>query len=330
MKVKFRSTAAIVVALTALAVAGLFVPSAAAAAGDHFVFVTQPQDSLDAPATIRGEILNQSSSAFVQVALLDANDDPVTNSNTKVSFVLASEPGDATSGSLSVTPQSLVDGVATFGEGTLSIGAANEPFFTNYRLVPVSTRGPKITGDPSAGFDIFQDGESCADECNANLPHGTGSGETYSAPIVGTLGASQISDSNLSTFACAGQTEIFPDVVFVHETTEGSNTVFESVKLVSHVTRQEMKKAANNGQAHIKWCVGLKDPEDWTPSGGSFVPQDTNGNAPGGLLYVGFAPPCPQANPSDFAPCIASQNGDGNGGSITTGYLPGGDPPRRT
>ena len=58
-----------------------------------------------------------------------------------------------------------------------------------------------------------------------------------------------------------------------------------------------------------------------------FVPPEER---PGGVLYVGFAPACPQANPSAFAPCIVSQTGDGNGGNITTGWLPGGDPPRRT
>ena len=60
------------------------------------------------------------------------------------------------------------------------------------------------------------------------------------------------------------------------------------------------------------------------------VPQDTNGPAPGGMLFVGIAPPCPNANPQNSAPCIVSQNGDGNGGSFTLGWLPGGDPPRRT
>ena len=63
---------------------------------------------------------------------------------------------------------------------------------------------------------------------------------------------------------------------------------------------------------------------------GSFVTQDTNGAAPGGMLFVGIAPPCPNANPQNFAPCIVSQKGDGNGGSFTLGWLPGGDPPRRT
>jgi hypothetical protein len=59
------------------------------------------------------------------------------------------------------------------------------------------------------------------------------------------------------------------------------------------------------------------------------VQKDTDGI--GGVdLYVGLAPKCPTANPSGSAPCIVSQNSDGKGGSITLGWLPAGDPPRRT
>lgn len=325
MKVKSRSVSAIVAALSALAIAGLFVPAASAAPGDTFVFVTQPQDS-EAGATIRAADLNQQA-AFVQVKIVDADGNLVTNYNKKVTFSLAAGPGLA-SGSLSVTPQEFVNGVATFGEGTLSIGTANEPFFTSYRLVPRSTSGPPITGAASDPFDVFQDGESCTGEsCDAVIRNGN---ESYSVPTVGTLGASQLSSSTLPGLECEGQTEIFADSVFVHVTTEADTTDgFEPVLLVSHVTRQDMKRAANNGQAHILWCLGLKDDDAWINNGAAFEQQDTNGD--GTLdLYVGAAPACPNMNPSDFAPCIVSQTGDGNGGSITTGYVPGGDPPRRT
>src|SRR5262245_44456150 len=72
MKKKFRSAAAIVVAASALVVAGLWVPSASAAAEKTLVFTVQPKDS-EAGATIRGAILNQQSPAFVEVKLVDAN-----------------------------------------------------------------------------------------------------------------------------------------------------------------------------------------------------------------------------------------------------------------
>lgn len=328
VKVKVRSTATMIAVLSAFVIAGLFVPAATAAPGNSFVFVTQPQDS-EVGATIRAADLNQQA-AFVQVALVDQDNNLVTTGfgNTRVGFNLAAGPGLA-SGSLSVTPQPLVNGVATFGEGTLSIGTANEPFFTSFKLVPVSTRGPQITGPASSDFDVFQDGESCAagETCDAVIRDGN---EVYSVPTVGTLGASQIPSNTLPGLECEGQTEIFANSVFVHVTTE-ANTAdgFEPVLLSSHITRKDMKAAAQNGQAHIAWCFGLKAPDAWVNNGADFVQQDTNGD--GTLdLYVAEAPACPTANPSDFAPCIESSNGDGNGGNVTTGWVTGGDPPRRS
>jgi hypothetical protein len=328
VKRRFRSVSAIVVALTALVIAGLFVPAATAVPGNTLIFVTQPQDS-EAGATIRSADLNQAS-AFVQVKLVDSDGNLVTNSNSKVTFSLQAGAGFA-SGSLSVTPQPLVGGIATFGEGTLKINTPNEPFFTSYGLVPSTTGGgPRISGAPSAPFDIFQDGESCAsgETCDAVIRDGN---DVYSVPTVGTLGASQIPSSTLPGFDCAGQTEIFATSVFVHETTEADTSDgFEPVLLVSHVTRREMKAATNNGQAHVWWCLALVSAAPWEHNGAPFEQQDTNGD--GTLdLYVGKAPACPNnASAPDFAPCIVSQSGDGSGGNITTGWVPGGDPPRRS
>ncbi|MGH7541515.1 MAG: hypothetical protein ACRELC_10990 [Gemmatimonadota bacterium] len=325
MNARSRSATAFVVALTALVIAGLFVPMASGAPPMEFVFVTQPQDAT-AGDTITASDLNQQAT-FVQVKLVDGNGDLVTNSNSRVSFELETGAGLA-SGQLSVTPQSLVDGIATFGEGTLSIETPNEPFFTSYRLRPVSTRGAPITGDPSDAFDIFEDGESCGtgETCDAAIRN---ENDAYSLFTPGTLGASELSGDVLPGFGCAGQTEIFADSVFVHATTDATTPDTPGpVFLSSHITRREMKAAANNGQAHIDWCVGLKNQSDWS-NGATPVQQDTD--LDGQLdLWVAFAPACPQANPADSAPCIVSQTGDGNGGNVTTGWLPGGDPPRRT
>jgi hypothetical protein len=75
------------------------------------------------------------------------------------------------------------------------------------------------------------------------------------------------------------------------------------------------------------WCVGLKVPGPW-----HFVRQDTNGNGSigEGDLFVGMAPKCPSKNAMSFAPCYVSKMGDGIGGTFIRGWVPGGDPPRRT
>ena len=336
MKVKSRSAIAIMAALSALVIAGVFVPAASAAPSNTLVFVNQPQDS-EAGTTIRASDLNQGSDV-VKVKLVDANGNLVTNSNSKVTFSLRAGTGFA-NGSLSVTPQSLVGGIATFAPvvvngdpvPTLSIGTPNEPFFTSYSLVPSTTGGgPKITGAPSDAFDIFTDGESCvAEQCDAQTANGTGT-ETYAVTTTGTLGASKLAASTLPGFSCAefGQKEIYPNSVFVWVTTEtNTSDGFSPVLVQSHITKKDMKASTNNGQAHVDWCVGLEEATAWEHNGGTYVQQDTNND--GVLdLYVGLAVPCGQ-NGSDFAPCLVSQVGDGAGGSVVTGWLPGGDPPRR-
>jgi hypothetical protein len=264
--------------------------------------------------------------ADLQVQLKDGTGAPLSNATypATVSFHLATgldEQGELlVSGALTVDPEATdANGVATFVD-RLQIAEKNEPTFTSYALQPTTTSpGPAISGDPSHGFDVWETQCNVGTGCSVSL---RGANDLYTSPTGGDLSASQLPTGDLPNISCAGQTLIFADSVFVHEFT-GNGTVF----LKSHVTRQDMKQAANNGQAHVEWCVGLPFP--WTAKGGAAQLQDTNGAEPLGLLYVGIAPACPNANPQDFAPCVSRQYGDGNGGSFTEGYLPA-DPVRRT
>jgi hypothetical protein len=296
---------------------------AASAATKHLAFVTLPKDAV-AGHTITATKFNdgsdpQNQPTFVQVAVLDGSDQLVTNSPVTVTFKLAAGSGLA-SGSLSVTPKQTVNGVATFGVGSLSIANANEPLFTDYELVPVSAKGPSITGDASTGFDIWE--TECTGACDVSIRNDK---DTYSAFESGTLTASSVGAASLPGFDCQilGYTPFFSDQVFIHDY-DGTGPVF----LASHVTRLDMKKSSNNGQAHVQWCVGLETSDAWVHNEAPFQQQDTNGDGTPDL-YVGLAPPCPSQNPKDFAPCITHQFGDGNGGSWTEGWLPG-DPVRRT
>src|SRR5262245_13179167 len=99
MKKKFRSAAAIVVAASALVVAGLWVPAASAANEKTLKVVTQPQDSV-ANQSIRTSDLS-SGTEYVQVKLVDANDNIITNSgNVKVTIGLQAGPGLVVNNSL--------------------------------------------------------------------------------------------------------------------------------------------------------------------------------------------------------------------------------------
>lgn len=325
-----RFTTALVTFGLFIALAGLIAPTALGASGNKFVFLAEPQDA-KAGATITSSDLLDGTS-FVKVQLVDATTlAPVTNSKSLVTFKLATDPGDA-AGNLQVIPQPVnASGVAEFGTGTLKILTENEPQFTNYRLIPITTKNPLTTGAPSAPFDVWEDGEACTGVlndpnriCEATLRGGGTEGEdTYTLDAAGTLGASELTSGELPGLLCPGQKTIFSNAVFSYATTGPSTPVF----LENHISKADWKASANNGQAHADWCIGLLDP--WTAQGGPAVQRNTDGV--GGVdLYVGLAPKCPSQNPSASAPCIVSQNSDGLGGSITLGWLPAGDPPRRT
>lgn len=258
----------------------------------------------------------------------------------EVSFDLASGTGLA-SGTLNVDSRFTGEnGIATFepqveSENPLSIEDPNQPFTTDYKLIPVAVPPPAPTttappidlafalegtnGDPSTPFDIWEDGCK-GNGCSVSLTPGTSSDSYTTSENVG-MGASQL--GNVGTnIVCPSQQLIFSSDLFFHATT-GNGPVF----LVSHISAEDRKKAANNGNKVMGWCVGLKTTGPW-----HFAQQNTNGTA--GLqaddLYVGMAPKCPKKNASNFAPCIVSQTGDGVGGTFIRGWLPGGDPPRRT
>jgi hypothetical protein len=335
MKVRnVRLMSAVIAAMTVLTIAALSVPAAMGASQNSFVFVTQPVDA-KAGATITSAHFVDGTS-FVQVKLVDGSSDLVTNSKAVVTFTL--EGPDVTSSTLYVEPQPLVDGVATFGEGTLSVATENEPQFTDYRLVPISTKNPLITGDASDPFDIWEAGDSCTgvppsegedpDICVAEL---RGGNDEYKLEFTeGSLGASELFGA-LPGLTCPGQDLIFDDRIFSYATTETDNVPDHPVFLSNHITKEEWQASANNGQAHADWCIGLPTNAPWEANGAESQGIDFNGpDVDGGVLFVALAPRCPVANPQGSAPCIVSRTGDGAGGSITVGWLPGGDPPRRT
>ena len=272
---------------------------------------------------------------------------PVDPGEAEVKFRLATA-GDIdggqplpTGGSLAVTPTPTGEGgIATFSslgldpeddhELRLSIAGTNDPFTTAYRIVPQARLiPPEITllelepgwpfeGSASTGFDVWGDG--CAGlNCDAHLRNNL---ETYTAK--GNFGRGVITFGE-ELVTCPDQKVIFSNTTFFHFTTLAES---DKVFLLEHITRQDMKRATNNGQRHVGWCVGLESPGVW-----NFPLQDKDGDnvRDSGEFYVGMAPKCPsKKNPQNFAPCIVSQMGDNLGGSFIRGYLPGGDPPRRT
>ncbi len=172
-----RFTTALVTFGLFIALAGLIAPSAFGATAElRFVdpdgtgpVTGQPQDA-EVNQTIRTADLNVGS-GFVQVEVVDSvTKAPITNFSKPIGFVLNSAPGFATGNVLDVTPQVPVNGVATFGVGTLSIDTENEPQFTDYSLIPVTTRGPLVTGAASEGFDVWEDGDRARAERTSARP----------------------------------------------------------------------------------------------------------------------------------------------------------------
>jgi len=290
-------------------------PTALGAAKFQLLFETQPGDT-KIGALIRSADLNQGA-APIEVKLVDSSGNLVTNKVVMVGFKLATGPGLA-KGDLNVIAQPTVGGIATFGltadgRPTLSIGTLNEPEFTRYRLIPVTTKGTLITGPASEPFNIWEDGESCGggeDICEAVLRDNTPRGgiDTYTSPRAGTLGASELPASAYPSFpppgACEDQKVIFAGSAFVNASTDTATPATPGpVFLISHITKQDFRDAgADFGQAHVEWCMGLTSSEPWINNGTPFTVWDPDNDGEN-LLFVASAPACPNLNPSLSAPC---------------------------
>ena len=345
MRSKKLRIASVFVSLAALlALTGLFAPGASAAVGDlQVAIVNQPADA-GVGDLITAEAFDPTGgeNGFVQVHVtVDTGEGFSDLPGAEVTFEL---PEGSPSMDLTVESRfTNADGVATFApeegsENPLSIGTPNQPFTTGYQLIPVATPPPSdieissLTTDSTQGiasdpFDIWEAGCN-GDGCQVNLTPGTSSDE-YTLGEPGGMGASQLGLGG-TNIVCPTQQLIFSTNLFFHATT-GDEPVF----LISHISAADRKKVANNGNKVMGWCVGLKDKGPWNfprrNTNGDGVTDPNNGTwVPGSDLWVGMAPKCPKKNASNFAPCIVSQTGDGVGGTFIRGWLPGGDPPRRT
>lgn len=348
---KFRWAAVFVLVAAMLSLGTVMVPGASAAVGDlQVALVNQPADAgvgdliTAAPFDPTG-----GTDGFVQVHVTQTvlvcdefetcHEENQDLQGAEVSFDLSE---DSPTGTLNVISRfTNADGIATFapectGEGEsqvcdnpLSIATANNPFTTAYKLVPVAA-APVIllssaavalegtTGPASDPFDIWDDGCHGAG-CNINVRNGN---ESYTAGSNVGLGASVV-PLGTNEINCPTQRIIFGTSLFFHATTgDGTDTVF----LVTHITREDMKNATNNGQKHVGWCIGLKDSGPWEHNGAVFDDQVVGGQT----FFVALAPKCPRRNAEDFAPCFVRKMSDDDGGSIIQGWVLGGDPPRRT
>jgi hypothetical protein len=343
MRSKASRILLVLVPLTMVVVAnGLTSPAAFGQEGLQLTIISQPADAL-VSAQITSVPLNPEGAPVRVRATYTGEGTPSPASGIWVTFVLATGLHLA-EGDLFAEPQ-VTDssGIASWPPGMLSISTANESTLTDYKLVAVATEPPPgsdvvtpfestVMSAPSRGFDIFQDGcrgTGCSVELRGGL-------DVYTTTQNVRLMASEVSASELPGMQCRNQLLVFAGSVFVHETS-GSG----AVGLVNHITFEDL--TGGGGEAalatsddpddddgpRIGWCVGTRTRQPWVNNGGSFARQDTDGD--GRLdLFVGFAPRCPRTNPKAFAPCIVSRRSDGEGGIILTGWVPGGDPPRRT
>jgi hypothetical protein len=314
------------VVLAALAVSGLVSPSAFGLEGYTATFTADPTDAIK-NQVITSDPLN-TEGASVQVQVTSSYEDPVDGLTVTLEFVTGSgfASTENITGNVETTNS---DGYATFSN--LKIADPNEGTLTNYQFfadvtAPVTLAGVANAADPpfSEPFDIWDAGcKGNGNGCSIGLRNGL---DTYSALGNAILTASSLSQGVLPNLSCPNQRLIFSNDLFSHAT-DGTG----AVTLVSHITKANFRAAGTNyGQSHVEWCIGLDSSAPWIHNGAAFTHKDTNGD--GTLdLYVASAPKCPKKKTApSFAPCILSQISDSLGGSITTGYLPGGDPPRRT
>ncbi len=306
------------IALMAALVVTLLAPGAFGAVYTA-TFTVDPTDAIKGHVITSSPLDDAGPNVAVQVS--SPSEDPVGGLTVTLEFAEGSATTPTLSGNVETTDADT--GVAIFDE--LTIGKANEPTFTHYQFEavvsgPIITLGAALaaTAPLSEPFDVWDAG--CVAPCTGNLKNNT---QLYKATD-GLLTLTDVSPDDLPNLECPGQTLVLGDHIFSHATTGD-----DAVLVTSKISKLEMKKVANNGQVFVKWCVGLKDKAKWDHNGAVYEQQDTNND---GIddLYVAFAPKCPKTNQASFAPCIVKQKADPAGGNVTTGWLPGGDPPRRT
>jgi hypothetical protein len=329
---KLRIASLFVSFLGALVVMGLVAPGALGQ-------VYTATFTVDPTAAIKGQLITgspfDSDGTPVEVHVT-ASEGSAQGLTVTLNFATGSATTTQIAGNVELTN---ADGNAIFDE--LVINETNEPALTDYQFTAsVSPPSPPPIGaiafaaDPplSEPFDIWEAGDSCGtgETCEAVLrgDSGTGGADTYKLFDPGTLGATELGETQFS-FDCPGQREIFGSSVFTNMTTDADTpTAPAAVFLEQHITAADFRNAgANFGRSHVDWCVALDTEAPWRKNGGSFR-QVTIG---GETFFVGLAPKCPNKKTApSFAPCILSRMSDGFDGAFITGWLPGGDPPRRT
>ena len=340
---KLRLTSMFVALAAALAVMGLQHRARSPRSAIQVAIVNQPADAgADELITASAFDPTGGDAGFVQVQVTETvlvpdiegegfheETGPVVGA--EVTFELATGAGLATTDELVVESRfTNADGNATFGpeEGSdnpLSIGDANQPFTTDYRLIPVATppgeEATSVEGDAPTPFDIWEDGCHGAG-CSVDVRNGN---ETLHGGRGRRAWGPASSPREQRDQLRRIRSSIFASSIFFHATTgDGTDTVF----LVTHITRgrhegRREQRPEAHGVVHR-----AQEPAPWIYE----RRQRTRRRSIGGqTLFVAMAPKCPnKRTPSNFAPCIVSQMGDGDGGSFIRGYVLGGDPPRRT
>jgi hypothetical protein len=310
-----------------LIVAGVIAPFASAVEFSAS-FTVNPTDALKNKVITSTPLSENGDNVQVLVTSSD-----LETSTAGLTVTLEFAEGSATTESITGNVETTnSDGYATFAN--LKIGDTNEETLTDYQFEAVVSGGASTSSSaPPLGaafasegafsdpFDIWEAGcKGTGNGCTIGLRGGL---ESYKSSGSVVLTASTLSSGDLPNLDCPGQRLIFGDDIFTHATS-GSG----AVAVTSTITKTDFRNAGTNfGQAHVEWCVGIKPGSPGLNNGGVYEQQDTNGDGTDDL-FVGFAPRCPKKKV--MPPCIVSQVSDGKGGSITKGFLEGGDPPRRT
>ncbi len=260
---KLRVTSVFVLLVGTLSIGGLLAPGASAGdAGDLIVeIVNQPADAnANELITAAAHDPTGGDAGFVQVSVRrEVYEGSEAVPNAEVTFELATGEGLAT-GTLNVVSRSTnSDGIATFGPGDdtdnpLSIADANQPFTTDYELIPVATIDgdyehsdggdgtESVEGAPSDPFDIWEAGCLGAG-CNVTVRNGN---DSYTALEDVGLGVSVV-PAGSTEITCPNQRLIFASSVFFHTTTGDGTDV---VSLVTHITRNRLGSAEQRPEVH--------------------------------------------------------------------------------
>jgi hypothetical protein len=262
---------------------------------------------------------SRDASFTVKVDVVRANDTIDPTYVDEVFLSIANDPGTDDDATLTNNgPRTPVGGTATFS-ASLNVSGTGYVLEACSPLINGSCPPPGPAHFLSNLFAVYDDAEDCitgqscfarasvANQVSTQVSANGQDGKTVKAGVFGVPEVVPGGTGNLSELDCPGYDEITEVISSFDFDGSGLKTVVDTI------SAEQMKEIANQGVSFLQGCFGSSI--RFTDRSGNLAEfDDTLG------LWVGLLPDCPpnKKNLTNFAPCVVSRQGGGNGTGLFT------------